>query len=107
MPQNHQALLEDRARVFKALAHPSRLVLVDALLEGDRCVCELNELIDADLSTVSRHLAVLRHAGIVSSEKRGNQVFYHLVCPCVASFYSCVESVITGAGRPQQLASRR
>jgi ArsR family transcriptional regulator len=97
------ALLQARAEVFKALGHPSRLAIVDALAEGERCVCELNELIDADMSTVSRHLAVLRNVGILSSEKRGNQVFYRLECPCITSFYGCVESVISGTGGPVQL----
>jgi DNA-binding transcriptional ArsR family regulator len=96
-------LLEARAEVFKALGHPSRLAIVDALAAGERCVCDLNELIDADLSTVSRHLAVLRNAGILSSEKRGNQVFYRLECPCITSFYGCVESVINGTGQPTTL----
>ena len=96
-------LLEARAEVFKALGHPSRLAIVDALADGERCVCDLNETMDADMSTVSRHLAVLRNVGILSSEKRGNQVFYRLECPCITSFYSCVESVISGAGRPMKL----
>lgn len=93
-------VLETRARVFKALGHPSRLAIIDDLAGGERCVCELNESVDADISTVSRHLAVLKNAGILSSEKRGNQVFYRLECPCITSFYDCVEKVISGTGRP-------
>lgn len=95
--------LEARANVFKALGHPSRLAIIDDLVEGERCVCELNESVDADVSTVSRHLSVLRNAGILSSEKRGNQVFYKLECPCITSFYGCVESVINGTSIPLEL----
>lgn len=95
-------LLEARAEVFKALGHPTRLAIVDMLAGGERCVCELNEHIDADISTVSRHLAMLRNVGILSSEKRGNQVFYRLECPCILSFYGCVENVINGQGRSTQ-----
>jgi len=87
-------ILETRAAVFKALGHPSRLALIDHLVDGEKCVCELNDVIDADISTVSRHLSVLRNSGIVSSEKRGNKIFYTLRCPCVTTFYSCVETVI-------------
>lgn len=94
---------EARAEVFKALSHPSRLAIIDALAQGERCVAELNESIDADMSTVSRHLSVLRNSGILSSEKRGNQVFYKLECPCITTFYGCVESVINGTGQPIQL----
>jgi len=103
MNDDRRDLLEARANVFKALGHQSRLAIVDALADGERCVCELNEIIDADLSTVSRHLAVLRNAGILSSEKRGNQVFYRLECPCITSFYGCVESVINCTGRTFRL----
>jgi len=99
--------LAARAEVFKALGHPTRLAIVDMLAGGERCVCEMNEDIDADMSTVSRHLAVLRNVGILSSEKRGNQVFYRLETPCITSFYSCVESVIHGGPAPVQLETRR
>jgi ArsR family transcriptional regulator len=101
--KSQKNLLEARANVFKALGHPSRLAVIDALAGGERCVADLHEEVGADISTVSRHLAVLRSAGILSSEKRGNQVFYKLECPCITSFYSCVESVIHGTGRPIEL----
>ena len=85
---------EELAKVMKALGHPTRSFLALTLAEGSRCVCELTELIDADISTVSKHLAVLREAGLVYSEKIGLQVHYHLTSPCVLEFYSCVESVV-------------
>ena len=107
MTTNRKQLLEARADVFKALGHPSRLAIVDALADGERCVCELNKTVAADISTVSRHLSVLRNAGILSSEKRGNQVFYRLECPCIATFYGCVESVIMGTRQPFQLGGAK
>lgn len=107
MATNNKHLLGARAEVFKALGHPSRLAIVDALADGELCVCELNKTVDADMSTVSRHLSVLRNAGILSSEKRGNQVFYTLECPCITTFYGCVESVINGTGQPVQLEEPR
>jgi ArsR family transcriptional regulator len=67
---------------------------VDELSRGERCVCELQEMIGADMSTVSKHLAVLRTAGLLSDEKRGNQVFYTLRVPCILDFFGCVESVL-------------
>ncbi len=107
MPTTSKQLLEARADVFKALGHPTRLSIVDMLAGGERCVCDINEHIDADMSTVSRHLAVLRNVGILSSDKRGNQVFYRLECPCITSFYGCVESVINGTGQVVQLGAPR
>jgi ArsR family transcriptional regulator len=85
-----------RANILKALAHPSRLYMVEVLEKGARCVADLQELVGADISTVSKHLSVLRNAGIVSSEKQGNQVFYSLRMGCVMGFFDCVEAVLEG-----------
>ena len=86
---------EIRARILKALAHPTRLFLVDELAKrGEECVCRLTELIGSDMSTVSRHLALLKWAGIVQDEKRGSMVFYRLRVKCIMDFFRCVESVI-------------
>jgi len=89
-----QAKFEARARIIKAMAHPTRLFIVDELARQERCVCELTEMVGADTSTVSKHLSVLREAGIVSDEKRGLQVWYRLRVPCVLNFFGCVESVL-------------
>lgn len=94
MKRNKTDQLERRASILKALAHPSRLVMVEELAKGERCVCELQELVGSDISTVSKHLTVMREAGLVESDKRGLQVFYTLLSPCVMNFFKCVESVI-------------
>ncbi len=51
-------------------------------------------MIGADISTVSKHLSVLREAGIISSEKRGLQVFYRLRVPCILTVFGCIEGVL-------------
>jgi ArsR family transcriptional regulator len=94
MDAKTRALFEARARIIKAMAHPTRLFIVDELSRGERCVCELQEMIGSDMSTVSKHLSVLRTAGIIADDKRGNQVFYSLRVPCVMNFFGCVESVL-------------
>lgn len=96
-----QARFAARARIMKAMAHPTRLFIVDELSREERCVCELTDMIGADISTVSKHLSVLKNAGIVQDDKRGSQVFYSLRVPCVLNFFSCVESVIESAARDQ------
>ncbi len=85
---------EARAKVIKALAHPTRLFMVDELSRQEHCVYELTEKVGADVSTVSRHLAILKDVGIVKDEKRGSQVFYSLRMPCVLNFFTCVETVM-------------
>jgi ArsR family transcriptional regulator len=89
-----KARYKDRAKIIKAMSHPTRLFMVDELSKGERCVCELTEMVGDDISTVSKHLSVLKNAGIVADEKRGMQVFYSLRVPCVINFFSCVESVV-------------
>ncbi|MBI2072145.1 MAG: winged helix-turn-helix transcriptional regulator [Gemmatimonadetes bacterium] len=91
---------------MKALAHPTRLFLVDQLAKGEACVCELTALVGADVSTVSKHLSVLKYAGIVRDDKRGNQVFYSLRVPCVLNWYACVEGVLEATAREQLAAAR-
>ena len=85
---------EARARVFKALGHPTRLFMVEELSRGERCVSELVEMVGADGSTISRHLTVLKNAGIVGSERRGAQIFYRLKVPCTVNFFSCVDDAL-------------
>jgi ArsR family transcriptional regulator len=82
-----------QAGIIKALAHPTRLFIVDELSRSERCVRELTELINAEMPTVSRHLSQLKHAGILEDEKRGAQVFYRLRVPCVLNFFKCIEAV--------------
>jgi len=106
MNADDRALYDARARIIKALAHPTRLFLVDELSRGERCVCELTEMVGADMSTVSKHLAVLKASGIVEDEKRGSQVFYTLRCPCVLNFFTCVESVLKTNARAQAALAR-
>mgnify|MGYP003621762687 FL=1 len=88
------ALIDAKAAVLKALGHPTRLWMAEQLADGEKCVCELGEFIDADFSTISKHLSVLKQAGVVVDEKRGKQVYYRLKVPCLLNYMSCVEAVI-------------
>ena len=81
------------ADVFKALGHPSRLLIVDELINGERCVADLTAFVGTDISTVSNHLAVLRNVGLVIDERRGQQVFYKLGASCVANVFHCLQEI--------------
>lgn len=95
MDAESRAKYEARAQIVKAMAHPTRLFIVDELgRNGERCVNELTEMVGVDMSTVSRHLAMLKNAGIIEDEKRGAQVYYSLRVKCVLDFFECVESVM-------------
>jgi ArsR family transcriptional regulator len=78
------------AEIFKALGHPTRAMVVAEIGDGERCVRELTKLAGCDISTMSNHLAVLKAAGVLRSERRGSQVFYRVALDCVLDFLSCV-----------------
>ena len=104
MDAKTQAKYEARADILKALAHPTRLFIVDELSRnGERCVCDLTEMIGVDMSTVSRHLALLKSAGIIADEKRGSTgVLPFCGVKCVLNFFECVESVMKCNARDRQ-----
>lgn len=90
--------MDDRTEIFKALGHGARLKMIMALGEGERCVCELRELVGSDISTVSKHLRVLLSAGLVDRQKRGKQVFYSLRLTCALGFLNCVNRALEERG---------
>jgi ArsR family transcriptional regulator len=96
--QTHEDSLSmtQTVHVMKALAHHSRLTIVQALSAGELCVGDLQHLVGSDMSTVSKHLTVLKSAGIVDDRKAGLQVFYRLRIPCLADFVNCIASVMAG-----------
>ena len=91
-----KAALIRQADVFKALGHPGRMSMVHALGDGPVCACELAAVAGCTASTASRHLTVLRHAGLIADERRGQQIFYRLSCPCVLTFAECINRVDAG-----------
>ncbi|MDY6934190.1 MAG: metalloregulator ArsR/SmtB family transcription factor [Spirochaetota bacterium] len=94
MEPQKQAQYEARANIIKAMAHPSRLFIIEELNKTERCVGELTEMIGVDSSTISKHLSVLKNAGLVLDEKRGTSIYYKLRVPCILDFIGCVESVL-------------
>ncbi len=104
MTEAETARTESRAKILKALGHPSRLYIVEKLAEKPHCVHELTSLIGSDTSTVSKHLSLLKNAGIISDKKAGTLVYYSLEAPCLLRLLECVELVIRQNIR-KQLAS--
>ena len=92
---------KNRAAVFKALAHPTRILIVDALAQREHCVSELVELVGDDPSTISKHLSIMKSAGIVNNDRRGSSVFYCLKMQCVPGFMHCVDNAIISSARNQ------
>jgi ArsR family transcriptional regulator, arsenate/arsenite/antimonite-responsive transcriptional repressor len=84
--------LTKRASLLKSLAHPSRLLIIEMLERSPSFVGELTEAIGADITTVSKHLSVLKRAGLVKATKRGTYSEYSLACDCVNHFIDCIEA---------------
>ncbi|SKB09078.1 ArsR family transcriptional regulator [Prosthecobacter debontii] len=87
---------ERRVTVMKALAHPSRMRIAEALMKGEMCVCDLQALVGADISTVSKHLSLMRAAGVLTCEKRGLNIYYRLACTCLGAFLRCLDELTPG-----------
>ncbi len=83
-----------RSEVIKALAHPSRLAIIDRLEAGEACVCELQEIVKSDMSTVSKHLSLMKKAGLLDERKAGLWVYYRLRVPCIIRFFDCIDAVL-------------
>lgn len=82
-----------RAAVVKAMAHPTRLLFMELLMDGEQCVHDLTAAAGCDITTVSKHLAVMKRAGLLDCEKRGLQVFYRIACPCFVEFFRCIDLI--------------
>jgi ArsR family transcriptional regulator, arsenate/arsenite/antimonite-responsive transcriptional repressor len=83
-----------RADILKALAHPVRVLIVETLQRGDQCVRELNRLARINQSNISRHLAILKKAGILTDQRIGEKVLYHLQTPCILRAFDCAVEVV-------------
>lgn len=94
MTEQEKMAFEARAAIFKALGHTTRLYILNQLSLSPHCVCELTEMVGADTSTVSKHLAILKNVGLVRSEKQGTTVYYNLACDCLRQFLQGAESLL-------------
>lgn len=102
--QRDPSLYRDGARLCKAMGHPSRLLIIDALAADPLCASELTQLIGSDASTVSTHLRILREAGLIVDERRGTHIFYQLADRCILSVFECLARFGVA---PAQIATSR
>lgn len=94
MTQQEKQRFDYLSQLFKALSHPARLWVIESLYAGERCVHELVEGLGLDFSTVSRHLSILKQAGMITDEKRGKNVYYRIKADCLQSLIQCLENGI-------------
>jgi len=87
-------IIEIEVAVFNALAHPMRLMILEKLRDGACCVCRIIPYVGGEQSNVSHHLAILRNANIVRSEKHGLEVWYEVVNPQIFKLIDIVNDCI-------------
>jgi len=92
------------AAAFNALAHPLRLTILEKLRTGPCCVCKIIPYVGGEQSNVSHHLAILRKAGIVRSEKKGQEMWYEVTNPKVFEIIDTMSAcVVTSLKKSEAL----
>ncbi len=94
MNEKLKRIYVQRVKIIKAMAHPTRLFIIDELSKSERCVQDLREMIGDDMSTISKHLAVLKNARLIIDDKRGNHVFYRIDASCASKIIACTDNII-------------
>lgn len=89
---------ERLARMFHALADPTRVEILERLRNGERCVCELTDVLEASQSRLSFHLKTLREVGLVTDRKEGRWVYYTLVPEALATLREALATLTTPGG---------
>ncbi len=89
MKESDKKRLAMTAELFKAIGHPDRLAMLEKLAEKPWCVCDLAADLDLNKSGASKHLSPLHDIGLIELEKKGTQVIYTLVVPCVIEMGKC------------------
>lgn len=107
MDTNTKKLYELKSEIIQAAAHPIRLAIIEYLADGEQCVCDIVEHVNAQRSNVSRHLAVMLKAGVVESRKDGLKVMYSLKTPCIVKFLGCVEQALKERMKSQNTLLRK
>jgi len=99
------ARLQRETAIFKALSSEARLAIIYALKGGEKSVGELVDMMGAlncacsvERTNVSKHLAILKEASIVSCRDEGLKRIYSLELPCLASIFDCVGTALDSPG---------
>jgi ArsR family transcriptional regulator len=92
----------ETAEVFRLMAHPGRLQILDELRRDEACVCHLQAVLQRPQAYVSQQLRVLRDAGLVEDNRKGTMVYYRLIDPAVQSL---LEESLGPTGEPTLLES--
>lgn len=102
MPTQNALDTTQAARLFHALSDETRLAILDMLRDGERCVCELQDALDAAQSRLSFHLKVLREAGLVTDRKEGRWSYYTISSEALEDVHDTVRLLGTESTAPRR-----
>ncbi|MGN0031577.1 MAG: ArsR/SmtB family transcription factor [Candidatus Gastranaerophilaceae bacterium] len=90
-----KTLNEKKVQIFRALSNPVRLDVIDQLLEGEKCVCEIQQSLQKyEQSHISKSLAKLKSAGLIKDRRDGMNVYYSLAICCMSDFFNCINRIL-------------
>jgi len=89
-----ERILKLEVEIFKALAHPIRLKIIEYLQNKEKCVCEIFSYLKIEQSYLSKHLAILRKAGVVDVRRQGKKIFYRVRNRQVDKLFTCAKEVL-------------
>ena len=87
-----------QANLIKAMAHPTRLHILEILSQGEACVCHLTAILDQRQPNVSQHLMVLREAGLVKDRRDGTTIYYRLADPLLSDVIKLTREIMVSNG---------
>lgn len=87
-------IFEKQAEIAKAIAHPTRIAVLDYLQSGEQCVCDIAAAVGTERTNLSKHLSVMTSAGVLTSRKDGLKVLYAVKTPCVLKFLGCIRQCL-------------
>jgi DNA-binding transcriptional ArsR family regulator len=99
--QKKLKILEGQASILKALGQPTRLQILDLLRDGERCVCEIFPAISQEQANVSKHLSILKQAGILESRKDGLRILYRIKTPEILNLLTGVSKLLKAQASEQ------
>lgn len=100
---------ESRAKVFKALSDPNRLMIIEMLQSGERCACEILEDLNITQSTLSHHMKLLCDSGLVKSRRDGKWTYYSLSkedCQAAENFLNEISTIVDNDRSARNLITR-
>ncbi len=87
-------IFERKSEILKALAQPTRLRIIELLRDGERCVCEMIPILGEEQANTSKHLSILRQAGIVEYRKEGVSSYYRIKNKKIFKIIDTVEDIV-------------